>query len=108
MGAGAFGKRKEGGGPLGKGKGGGDRRWPWRYGRSSGYYPAAQPASQWLLWVQGCLAQLIGPWVPQTGVMGPETRQALQTFQAQRQLPTTGLLDNDTVNALQAACGGGA
>ncbi len=60
-------------------------------------------ASQWVRWVQNCLAQLVGPWVPQTGIMGRATRRAIGIFQAQQQLPATGLLDNDTVNALQAA-----
>jgi peptidoglycan hydrolase-like protein with peptidoglycan-binding domain len=81
---------------------GGRRGWRGWYG-GYGYLGAPVP-SQWILWVQSCLAQLVGPWVPQTGTIGPETRQAIQSFQTQRQLPATGLLDNDTVNALQTAC----
>ena len=42
------------------------------------------------------------------GIIGPETRQAIQTFEAQRQLHVTGLLDPGTVSALQASCGGAA
>ncbi len=60
-------------------------------------------ASQWVLWVQNCLARVVGPWVPQTGIMGPATRRAIRIFQTQRQLPATRLLDRDTVNALRAA-----
>jgi len=57
-------------------------------------------------WAQACLAQLIGPWVPQDGIIGPGTRQAIAQFQGQQQLPPTGVLDDTTLEALQAACGG--
>jgi peptidoglycan hydrolase-like protein with peptidoglycan-binding domain len=59
-----------------------------------------------LPWAQACLAQLLGPQVVQDGVMGPNTRQAIQQFQTQGQLPVTGVLDATTVSALQAACSG--
>jgi hypothetical protein len=81
------------------------RRSPRRYRR--GYYGyGSQASSQWAAGIQACLAQLVGPWVPQNGIIGPQTRRAVQMFQGQQQLPVTGLLDNSTVNALQAACGG--
>jgi outer membrane protein OmpA-like peptidoglycan-associated protein len=57
-------------------------------------------------WAQGCLAQLLGSEVPQDGIMGPDTRQAVMQFQMQQQLPPTGMLDDNTVQALQAACSG--
>jgi outer membrane protein OmpA-like peptidoglycan-associated protein len=38
--------------------------------------------------------------------MGPGTRQAIQQFQMQQQLPSTGMLDDITVSTLQAACSG--
>ena len=57
-------------------------------------------------WAQSCLAQSVDPSVPQDGVMGPQTRQAIRTFQMQQQLPPRGILDPDTVTALQAACSG--
>jgi outer membrane protein OmpA-like peptidoglycan-associated protein len=57
-------------------------------------------------WAQGCLAQLLGSGVPQDGIMGPDTRQAVMQFQMQQQLPSTGILDDNTVQALQAACSG--
>jgi outer membrane protein OmpA-like peptidoglycan-associated protein len=60
--------------------------------------------SQRTLWAQACLAQLVGPWVPQTGVVDEGTRQAITTFQTPEQLPVTGLLDNETVAALEQAC----
>lgn len=58
-----------------------------------------------MVWAQSCLAQVLGPWVVQDGSMGPATQGAIRTFQEQQQLPPTGVLDGNTVNALQAACG---
>jgi peptidoglycan hydrolase-like protein with peptidoglycan-binding domain len=46
--------------------------------------------------------------VPQTGVLGTSTRNAIQTFQTQHQLPASGYLDPGTISALQAACSGAA
>ncbi|WP_433968355.1 peptidoglycan-binding domain-containing protein [Tunturiibacter gelidiferens] len=60
--------------------------------------------SQWVPWAQACLARLVGAWVPQDGIVGPDTRRAIQMFQGQQQLPVTGILDSQTVGALQAAC----
>jgi hypothetical protein len=58
-------------------------------------------------WAQSCLAQLLGPSVPQDGVLGAATQQAVQEFQAQQRLSPSGFLDGDTIAALQAACSGG-
>ncbi len=49
--------------------------------------------------------QVLGPWVVQDGVMGPNTGMAIRRFQEQRQLRVTSVLDEPTVNALHAACG---
>jgi hypothetical protein len=38
--------------------------------------------------------------------MGPGTREATEQFQMQRHLPPTGMLDDETVGALQAMCSG--
>jgi hypothetical protein len=57
-------------------------------------------------WAQSCLSQLLGTEVPQDGIIGPDTQQAIALFQAQQQLPSTSMLDDNTVAALQAACGG--
>jgi len=101
--------------PLGSpysGSGGGSQQWPrgrqsrWRYRRRSYGYGAQGGASQWAVGMQACLAQLVGSWVPQNGIIGPRTRRAIQMFQGQRQLPVTGLLDQTTANAIQAACSG--
>jgi Putative peptidoglycan binding domain len=66
------------------------RRWPWLHA------DAGQPPE-----AQGCLAQLFGPEAVQDGA---SMQQAIQQFQAQQQLPPTGVLDDNTMNALQAAC----
>jgi len=74
------------------------RRWSW--------IGADTSASPIISWAQSCLAQVVGPWVQQDGRMGPSTRQAIQQFQTQQQLPASGVLDPNTVSALQAACSG--
>jgi peptidoglycan hydrolase-like protein with peptidoglycan-binding domain len=70
-------------------------RWGWRF-------PGGGPQ---VAWAQSCLAQVLGSWVLQDGIMGPNTQGAIRTFQERQQLPVTGVLDGVTVNALQAACG---
>jgi len=96
------------------------RRWGFlaRPGRGFGFAPAIglpQPPApdtpqvqalppQWIQWAQSCLAQAVGPWVPQDGNMGPATRKAISIFQQKQQLPPSGMLDAATVTALQAAC----
>lgn len=74
------------------------RRW-WGMGAAGGY-------SQSAAGIQACLAQLVGAWVPQNGIIGPRTRRAVQIFQGQQQLPVTGMLDSATIAAIQSACNG--
>jgi len=62
------------------------------------------PGSQWIAMAQSCLAKILGPAVPQSGVMDHRTRRAIRIFQGKNQLPSTGLLDDATLKALQAAC----
>jgi hypothetical protein len=66
------------------------RRWPWLH--------ADVDQSAMLPWAQTCLAQLFGPSALQN------VQQAIQQFQSQQQLPVTGMLDANTLGALQAAC----
>lgn len=74
---------------------------------SGGPAPQAQSLGpQWVSWAQSCLAQAVGTWVPQNGIMGKATRHAISKFQKQQQLPGTGMLDAATISALQAACSG--
>ncbi len=101
--------------------------WPWRsgyrysplagaYAQQPGYAPPPQAQGapppeaaappQWIAWLQSCLSQAVGTWVPQNGTMGKATRHAIRKFQKQQQLPPTGMLDAATINALQAACSG--
>jgi Putative peptidoglycan binding domain len=58
-----------------------------------------------VIWAQGCLAQLLGIELPRDGLIGPDTQRAIGAFQAQRLLPSTGTLDENTVNGLRAECG---
>jgi Putative peptidoglycan binding domain len=88
------------GGHLGHGHRHARRRWQHIWHAAP---PAPSPDPQ-VASAQQCLAQVIDPSVPQDGILGPQTRQALRTFQTQHQLPPTGWLDADTSNALQAAC----
>ena len=76
-------------------------RWHWLNQRPSQSGSASDPM---VAWAQSCLAQLFGAGVPQDGVMGPETQQAIQQFQMQQQMPPTGMLDDNSVVALQTAC----
>jgi hypothetical protein len=82
---------------------GAGRRWPWfrrgAWGERLIDYPL-------VTWAQSCLAQILGPWVPRDGIVGPRTRRAIEQFQAQQQLVVNGVLDDSTIGALRATCGG--
>ena len=86
-------------------------RWGWKrdrdhwFGRPWGFGLGFPEGGPQVAWAQSCLAQVLGPWVVQDGIMGPATQGAIRTFQEQQQLPPTGVLDGNTVNALQTACG---
>jgi peptidoglycan hydrolase-like protein with peptidoglycan-binding domain len=58
------------------------------------------------MWAQACFSQLFGTELPQDGFFGPDTQQAIASFQAQQNLPPSGTLDDGTVRALQALCAG--
>ena len=79
------------------------RRWPWF---NRGMWRDRSIQSPLVTWAQSCLAQLLGPWVPQDGIVGRRTRRAIEEFQAQRQMLVTGMLDDTTVGALRSICGG--
>jgi peptidoglycan hydrolase-like protein with peptidoglycan-binding domain len=81
------------------GHGWGHNRWRWPWLRPA--WPQGPSSSSFVAWVQGRLAMVFGPVVPQDGVFGPETRGFVQRFQAQQGLPPTGDLDGTTVSALQ-------
>ena len=79
------------------------RRWPWLLPGGPRFNSSMQDP-QTVAWAQACLAQVVGAWVPQDGMLGPFTRRAIQMLQTQMQLPASGVLDNDTLAALQQAC----
>jgi len=58
-------------------------------------------------WVQDCLNQALGLQLPVTGVMGPETRSAVRSFQRQQGLRVSGIVGPDTEASLKTACAGG-
>jgi hypothetical protein len=64
-----------------------------QYGANPRYLPprAIQTALAWRGYYNGRI----------DGVMGPETRSAIRSFQAQRGLPATGQIDSRLVNALR-------
>jgi outer membrane protein OmpA-like peptidoglycan-associated protein len=77
-------------------------RWPWLHIASgSGDF---QQDQQSVAWAQGCLSQLSGGTMAQSGVLDQATRGAISMFQTQQGLPATGMLDDATLSALQAAC----
>ena len=49
--------------------------------------PSASDDPQIVGWAQGCLAQIVGGWVPQDGRVGRLTTRAIGIFQNQSQLP---------------------
>ena len=51
-------------------------------------------------WVQDTLNRVLGLRLPVTGVMGPETRSAVRSFQKQKGLPVSGIVGPDTEKAL--------
>ena len=72
------------------------------YGLVSEPYPGEpEPSgSERVRWVQDSLNRILGLRVPVTGVMGPETRSAVRSFQKQKGLPVSGILGPDTEKAL--------
>lgn len=60
--------------------------------------------SERVRWLQDCLNQVLGTQLPVTGLIGPETRSAVRSFQRQQGLRATGISGPDTEEALRAAC----
>lgn len=59
-----------------------------------------------MIWAQACLSRVLGIELPQDGFVGPDTQQAIASFQTEQRLPSTGRLDDNTASALRALCGG--
>lgn len=71
--------------------------------------PSAEPSaegSEHVRWVQDSLNRILGLRLPVDGIMGPEVRSAVRSFQERQGLPITGLVGPDTERALIAASSG--
>ncbi len=80
-------------------------RVPGVYREPDGFEPEPTAGSEYVRWAQSCLNQILGLQLPVSGVMDPETRSAVRSFQREQQLRTTGVLGPETEDALKAACG---
>ncbi|MGH8035051.1 MAG: peptidoglycan-binding domain-containing protein, partial [Lysobacterales bacterium] len=67
--------------------------------------PSAE-GSEHVRWVQDSLNRILGLRLPLDGIMGPEVRSAVRSFQERQGLPITGLVGPDTERALMAATSG--
>jgi hypothetical protein len=61
--------------------------------------------TDYVRWVQDSHNRILSLRLPVDGVMGPETRSAIRTFQRREGLPVTGIVGPDTERALIAAIG---
>jgi len=79
------------------------------YGLVSEPYPGEpEPSgSERVRWIQDCLNQAMGLQLPVTGVMGPETRSAVRSFQQQQGLRVSGVVSPKTEQTLSSVCEGG-
>ena len=76
--------------------------------------PSAEPSSaeppaegsEHVRWVQDSLNRILGLRLRVDGIMGPEVRSAVRSFQERQGLPVTGLVGPDTERALIAGKGG--
>ena len=64
-------------------------------------YPS--DGAEYVRWVQISLNRIMGLRLSVNGIMGPETRSAIRSFQVQKGLPGTGIVGPDTERALIAA-----
>jgi V8-like Glu-specific endopeptidase len=62
--------------------------------------------TEYIRWVQSALNDVLGLRLPVNGIMGPETRSAVRSFQQREGLPVTGIVGPDIESALIAARGG--
>ena len=73
--------------------------------------PGAEPVpepegSEYVRWVQNTLNQVMSLRLPVDGIMGPETRSAIRSFQQRQGLPVDGIVGPETERALGAAIDG--
>jgi peptidoglycan hydrolase-like protein with peptidoglycan-binding domain len=65
--------------------------------------PPTPEGSEHVRWLQDSLNRVLGLRLPVNGIMGPETRSAVRSFQERERLPVTGIAGPDTERALIAA-----
>lgn len=103
----------------------GNRQWPgkqrsganpWWYAKAAYRWPYYRPGaldfgpaptdgvSEHVRWVQTCLNGFLGLNNPTDGILSPQTRAAIRTFQERRGLPINGLMGPETEAALRDAC----
>lgn len=75
------------------------------YREPDGVEPEPTAGSESVRWVQSCLNRILGLQLPVSGVIGPETKSAVRSFQRQQGLRTNGIVGPETEDALKAVCG---
>ena len=63
----------------------------------------APEGSEYVRWVQNTLNQVMSLRLPVDGIMGPETRSAIRSFQQKQRLPVDGIVGPETERALTEA-----
>ena len=89
------------------------RPWPRRRPLPRGPFVIGQePASggaggEYVRWTQDCLNRVMSTNLPADGTMSPATRSLIRRFQQQRGIRPTGIMGPETEEALKRACAGG-
>lgn len=65
--------------------------------------PPAPAGSEYIRWAQDSLNRILGLQLSVDGIVGPETRSAIRSFQKRQKLPVSGIIGPDTERALMAA-----
>jgi peptidoglycan hydrolase-like protein with peptidoglycan-binding domain len=69
---------------------------------------SAPQGSEYVRWTQECLNRVMSAQLPVDGVMTPATRSLVRSFQQRENLAVTGIVGPDTEEALKRACAGAA
>ena len=77
--------------------------WPVAVIREPSVVEPAQEGSEYVRWVQSALNRVMSLRLPVDGIMGPETRSAIRSFQQRQGLPVNGIVGPETQRALIAA-----
>lgn len=62
------------------------------------------PRSERTRWVQDCLNHTMGTQLSVNGIMGPETRSVVRSFQRQQGIRASGIVGPDTEEAIKSIC----